>query len=562
MARKHKPTNQATNTILLSNEAMDYFGLDQQPFTDGILSADAIYTDATLDQLVDTLKHHLQFSDLILIVEGDLGSGKTTLFRRLIQSEADNLFQMNLHAEATDTLVQIQQKMSIHLKDQGNANYLDENLKNLKVFDQTPVIIIDDAHVLSDTTLQELIRYQKQLETEQQVQLKILLLANKGMAKTIEDISDLQRSQLFIQEMPALTEKQIGAFIQHKFSLAGYNQVSQLDDDSLQQIFKKSLGQPGQVMQQAVIQLEKITRKNTRKALFSFSPKPVYLLAAALLVAAVAIAAYLLSTPTPEQITTPTAVIPQPVIQQPAKQQTALPADTVIAETDETASDETPAQIDETADPIIEQAASDSLTQPEQPPVETTAPAETVEDVTSAIATPPQPPAPAIPAQPVTVKTITTRTVTPAAPAEPIKAEQPASQPATEPEIEVIVATKPAPSQPVVLVKLSPGIEKLSSLGIRDADWLKQQNPNHWTLQVLGARDPETLVKFIMHNKLGDDTAWYETSLTGKPWYVLVHRFYTDKEIARKSIARLPASLQKTRPWVKSVASIHQAIQP
>ena len=98
-------------------------------------------------------------------------------------------------------------------------------------------------------------------------------------------------------------------------------------------------------------------------------------------------------------------------------------------------------------------------------------------------------------------------------------------------------------------------------MGVHDQQWLLKQKASHWTLQILGARDPQTLLKFAQQHKLGDDSAWYETRLGDKPWYIIVHRFYTDKDIARASIARLPTSLQKSKPWVKSLQSIHNSIK-
>lgn len=102
---------------------------------------------------------------------------------------------------------------------------------------------------------------------------------------------------------------------------------------------------------------------------------------------------------------------------------------------------------------------------------------------------------------------------------------------------------------------------ELATLGIRDSDWLRQQNPAHWTLQVLGARDTSTLLKFVREHKLGEDTAWYTTQLNGKPWYVLVHRFYTSADIARKGLTLLPPDIQRGHPWVKSMAAIHKDIR-
>ena len=97
---------------------------------------------------------------------------------------------------------------------------------------------------------------------------------------------------------------------------------------------------------------------------------------------------------------------------------------------------------------------------------------------------------------------------------------------------------------------------------MRDAGWLKQQAPSTWTLQVMGAREPSTLVKFISQNKLNAESAWYQTELSGKPWYVLVHRFYTDKDIARESIQHLPEALKNTKPWVKNLGSIQKSLTP
>lgn len=99
---------------------------------------------------------------------------------------------------------------------------------------------------------------------------------------------------------------------------------------------------------------------------------------------------------------------------------------------------------------------------------------------------------------------------------------------------------------------------ELAAMGIKDSEWLRQQNPSHWTLQVLGARDTATLLKFAREHKLGDDTAWYETSLSGKPWFVMVHRSYTNADTARKGLGSLPPDLQRAQPWVKSMAAIQK----
>jgi DamX protein len=136
----------------------------------------------------------------------------------------------------------------------------------------------------------------------------------------------------------------------------------------------------------------------------------------------------------------------------------------------------------------------------------------------------------------------------------------PVKNPATS-KTDVALIT-PRLTVPEAHADINPALEQLATIGIHDGNWLLKQDKTHWTLQILGARDPQTLLKFAHANNLGDDTAWYKTQLTNKPWYILVHRIYTDQNIARQSIARLPANLQKSRPWVKSLDAVHKAIQP
>ena len=127
----------ANGTVALEL-ALESLGISKQPFANTVLSYKETYTDPALTKIIDSIKHHFQFSPLLLIIEGEYGSGKTTLFRHLSQSEITNIKLLPAQAEAADTLMQIQHKMSFHLEDIGSANHLDDNLKQLTTFDSIP----------------------------------------------------------------------------------------------------------------------------------------------------------------------------------------------------------------------------------------------------------------------------------------------------------------------------------------------------------------------------------------------------------------------------------------
>jgi len=541
------PTNHINNTLTLSSLAMDHLGLSKQPFESLTLSEEAIFTDAIFDQLLDTTNHHLQFSDLLLIIEGNLGSGKTTLLKRISQTETPNIRLLPIHAEATDTLTQIQEKTSIHLKDQGDANHLDDNLKHLQVFDQKPVLVIDDAHVLSDTTIQELLRYQQLLENENETTLKILLLANKGMAKTLEQISDLQHNQLYVQEMPEYTPKQILAFIQHKMKLADYNGDSIFDNDNIQTIFKKSSGSPLSIMELTVAHIEKLARKKIKASGFQLKPAILLISSIALLGIAGFIKFYLTEASLTEA---PIEIVPTPDKQLQTKNLTN--ADEAIAQQTNTISEDVknlPIELPEerlskTETPIETIEAKIFEIETTQAPIKSNGIQQTEETYSSEITTDVSLPE----TKPVDeIKTVHIVTE---------------SQSEATPSIITEPFTRVEEKKPIIeTVKLHPSLQQLSQLGVHDKSWIMEQDTNHWSLQITGARDPATLLYTAKRYKLNGNSAWYETQLTGKPWYVLIYGLYTHKDAANQAKQFLPGDLKSKKPFSKSFNSIQASVR-
>ena len=551
MATKDTQTA-SSDDLALNSRAMKALGVKHQPFATAILSDKNIYTDSILNKQYETLKHHMQFSDLILIVEGILGSGKTTLFRRLFQLDIASLFIMPIQAEATDTLVQLQQKMGIHMQEQGNASYLDDNLKNLQVFDQTPVLVIDDAHVLSDTTLQELLRYKQQLATEKETKLKLLFLANKGMAKTLEHISDLDHSQLYVQQMPKFNAKQILAFIAHSLKLAGAESLPQLNQAKLEKLAKKTDGIPAEVISASVKLMNNL--KGNRSVFALKLPSRPIMLASTLIVLLAAAGWFLYPVFNPKMadlssnlsLTDNTSVEPSSEsltsetntkIQKPFKDTDNVVELTELIE---------PPDVIEATEPVVEPAIEsirERLPAPQNEPLVQPIPKDK-------------------PVAPTPTKTVVPLPAHNPTPLIQAKSEQKslAPTPISESVAPPKTAIPSSAAKPRQIKIQDPALRTLSRMGIKNQDWLLRQNKNHWTLQVLGARDPQTLLNFVQTHHLGQDTAWYRASLNGADWYVLVHRFYTDRDIARNSISRLPTKLRQARPWVRSIDSIHKAV--
>ncbi len=530
----------------LSQASLEFLGLSKQPFAAEILSEKTFFRNQALDKIVENLIHQIQFSELLLIVEGIQGSGKTSLFRHFIQQDISNTKILSVQAEATDTLIQIQQKISLHLEDLGDANHLDDNLKSLQTFDQTPVLVMDNSHVLSDTTLQELFRYQQEIKQELDVTLKVLLFANSGMSSTLQKITDIQADQMYVQSMPEYSPKQVENFLFFKLRNADYSGEPLFDEKTLQALYKKSAPSLQGYMNNAAPIIDRIVERKLRPGP-SIWMKLLFVLLFITLLAVAGVAYFFYSSKdtltTELQTPTATAVTPSPLyLEDTADTYTPAAQDTGIGDSTTTeATQDTAAEVEPVTPEPIENEQITALDEPAE---------------TAALDIEEQQPAEAVSSIAETVESIEP-TAAPTVKAETIDATAPA------------VIQKPAPS-PVVTpqapkVKASeishPALKQLAIMGVADAGWITQQAASNYTLQLIGARDPETLLKFARRYSLGKNTAWYKTWLKAKPYYVLIHGSYSDRDSARNAINSLSPALRSVKPWIKSMSAVQQAVK-
>ncbi|EIJ43539.1 sporulation related protein [Beggiatoa alba B18LD] len=96
---------------------------------------------------------------------------------------------------------------------------------------------------------------------------------------------------------------------------------------------------------------------------------------------------------------------------------------------------------------------------------------------------------------------------------------------------------------------------------LKSIEWLNAQNPNAYTLQILGAHDYNTLQPFLQTYQLSD-IAIFKTHYREKDWYIVTMGIYASRKSAEQALATLPASLkQQTQPWIRTLASIQNRVE-
>ena len=101
------------------------------------------------------------------------------------------------------------------------------------------------------------------------------------------------------------------------------------------------------------------------------------------------------------------------------------------------------------------------------------------------------------------------------------------------------------------------GAERQSLDLTAHAAWLWSQNPEHFTIQLLGSHNLDALRSFMQKHKLEKQASFYRTLRDGKEWFVLLHGSYTERAKAKAAIEKLPADIRKTQPWARRFLDIH-----
>jgi DamX protein len=86
--------------------------------------------------------------------------------------------------------------------------------------------------------------------------------------------------------------------------------------------------------------------------------------------------------------------------------------------------------------------------------------------------------------------------------------------------------------------------------------WVARQPPDHYTIQLLGARDRDAGEAFIARHGLGDQARVVTSQYRGRPWQVVIHGSYPSRAAAVEAMERLPADLRRGGPWPRTFASL------
>lgn len=206
----------------------DHFGLTEAPFSIAPNPQYLFMSRRHRDALAHLL-YGVQSDGGFILLTGEVGTGKTTLCRCLLQqvpTDVDTAFVLNPRVTVTELLATVCDEFGMTypadasvktLVDQLNEYLLDCHASNRKA-----VLIIDEAQNLSRDLLEQL-RLLTNLETNERKLLQIILLGQPELLEMLENRDLRQFSQRITARfhLEALTQPETEDYIAHRMSIAG-----------------------------------------------------------------------------------------------------------------------------------------------------------------------------------------------------------------------------------------------------------------------------------------------------------------------------------------------------
>lgn len=227
-----------------------YYGFSEPPFN---LTPNSRYFFSSVKhtEALSTLLYAINERKGFVVITGDIGAGKTTVCRTLI-NKLDARTQValitNTHMSGKDLLMSILEDLEVDYKPGSKSklhtqlnDYLIEQLRN----DNNVVLIIDEAQNLTPAVLEE-VRMLSNLETENEKLIQIIFLGQPELKKklALSRLEQLRQRVAVYFHLSPLTKQDTKKYILHRLRVACGKDHRFFTDKALDLVYAFSKGVP------------------------------------------------------------------------------------------------------------------------------------------------------------------------------------------------------------------------------------------------------------------------------------------------------------------------------
>ncbi|MEM7401299.1 MAG: AAA family ATPase [Pseudomonadota bacterium] len=502
----------------LSVECLEKLGLEQNPFIDHARDP-FLFMDTQHEMSMNVLMDYLSNQNSTLVLLGEVGVGKTTHLRMLLRKGYQNLNFCTLRAKPKTTFCDIEYKIKerwrLPQESDEDPSFLDtdseenlttdEHIREYIEDDKHPVLIVDDAHRLQNDVLDQLLKLKHHVGLRSKNSMGLVLAAETNIQTKLAELEQTNpaATQIYQINVRAFDTAQCEDYLNYRLKQAGSTSQDIFSTEKISEIIKRSNGLPKHINKLARDELAKqcergIAANTTPNNLQSSPSMRLGLILAGLIGLAVLLMALYKSTN--ETIEPIDLEISKPKLEQQNPQQ----------------SKPTSSQDSNKTKQAKDKLEAKSVSKPYVAPL----------------------------------------VLGPLQEDKPTENSNKDNNEKAEEKLKL--QTKEKPKTPEIN---KPTKNTSQSSSKYSSNWILQQDPNAYTVQIVASPNEQNLLSFIEQNALTKNTAYYQKSSSDKIWYVLVHGIYPSRDAALLGIEQLSDSLKKNTPYPIQIKFLHEIIQ-
>jgi len=233
-----------------------YFGFSQSPFENN-LDQRFLFLGEDHREVLAALLYFIETKKGFAIVCGDVGTGKTMLINSLLNrlpTTVKSIIISNPWVNSQDLLFYLAKMLKIKTTGLKNVLELTDKVRNAlleaKHQDKHIILIIDEAHLLSDQALEE-IRLLSNIETQDQKLLQILLVGQNELSHKLDrpEMRHVRQRININRFLSHLNYSETIHYIDHRLQEVGASFPSVFEDNGKGLIFKLTKGVPRSINQ-------------------------------------------------------------------------------------------------------------------------------------------------------------------------------------------------------------------------------------------------------------------------------------------------------------------------
>ena len=597
----------------LKNQDLNYkavLGLKKDPFSPEP-DPSFYFAFESIEHRMSVFKNLVEGTDILVLVSGEPGSGKTSLLNRYFASSEKMWKPCRLRADPAAVSVRTPEP-------EGYPAYIQQDSK-------APILIVDDAHKLSPREFKFLLRETLVPGRKQKIK-RLVLLGETNLFNMVTNLAKSFSDEITVNQvfLPGLTEEETATYLQHRMVVAGYAGEKIFRPSAVKKIHHTTGGFPGPLNRNAAQWLkDNYSHQKKRRGIHRrLVARPMLALSWIAGIACLLLAAFVFYThrnppisllsdlkigpnvfhsKIPEERKNTNNLFRQkiPVEDKPVKQIVKKIENVPLVE-----KKAVPSQPNFTPPEQREPKQETDLRQPLESPIKD----EIIPQLAKAA---PSQPIVALPEQreqnqgtgldqPLEspVKDETTPQLAKAVPSQSTVAPPERSQPRQETElhpspelqskIETILPAKEQSVSSQATSVPSEGRELPEKAGLHQAEerpqpvkenviekekpeermvhnetWLLSQGSSRYTIQIMGTRNEALLYDFVKRNQLleQNEIAFYQTTFQDKPWFQLLYGVYATKKDAQSAADSLPQKIRKSSPWIRRLSAVQKVIR-